>query len=360
MWSNEAENSMKSYQFLAGLAVASLSLSTVSAEISGAQVARPGPDTLNVTWSSPNAIDVYESDAASADSSNAHLDVRGSKTGAYTLDHAGLTRRYFILVDERDHQSIRVAERLIPLAQGSNFRDIGGYPAAAGKHVRWGLIYRSGAQPMLNEADLGEVRELRLAQLVDLRSDEERVLAPTRIDGVPYTAVGYSMMQLMPANRTKPIRNGSDLYRRFPERFAPQLKIIFADLLGSRAPIVYNCSAGQDRTGFTTAMILSALGVPRETIYADYLLSTTYRKPEFEMPPIDAAAHPGNPVAQMFAQYHKQPAQPQPLVDAQGRPFLTGAFEEIEAKWGSVDNYLQQEIGLTPSDVTHLRFLYLE
>jgi protein-tyrosine phosphatase len=352
---------MKTCCFLAGLAVASLSLhSTASAEISGAQVARPDPDTLNVTWTSPDAVDVYESETPSADSSSAHLDARASKAGSYTLNHAGLTRRYFVLVDERDHQSIKVAERLVPLAQGSNFRDIGGYPAADGKHVRWGLIYRSGAQPMLSDADLAELRGLRLAQLVDLRSDEERVLAPTRIDGVAYTAVGYSMQELMPAGGSKPIRNGADLYRRFPERFAPQLKIIFADLLGSHAPLVYNCSAGQDRTGFATAMILSALGVPRETIYADYLLSTVYRRPEFEMPPIDAAAHPGDPVAQMFAQYHKRAARPQSLIDDQGHPFLTGAFEEIDAKWGAVDGYLQQEIGLTPTDITRLRLLYLE
>ena len=44
-------------------------------------------------------------------------------------------------------------ERLIVLERSSNFRDLGGYPAAGGKHVRWGMIYRTAAMPMLTEAD---------------------------------------------------------------------------------------------------------------------------------------------------------------------------------------------------------------
>lgn len=328
------------------------------AAISDANVDRGTPDTITVGWTSPDAVDVYESDATAAGTSAAHLDIRGSRTGRFMVAHAGSTRRFFRLVDESDRQSITVAERLVPLQQGSNFRDVGGYPAADGKHVRWGLIYRSGAQPMLTVADVDELHSLGLAQLVDLRSDEERVLAPTRIDGVPYSAIGYSMLALIPDPKTA--HNGSELYRQFPKRFAPQLKLIFADLLGGRTPIAYNCSAGQDRTGFATAVILSALGVPRETIYADYLLSTVDRTPAFEMPPIDASLHPNDPVAQMFAHYHSGAAKPQPLVDAQGRPFLTGAFDEIDAKWGSVDGYLQDEISLTPADIARLRQVYLE
>jgi protein-tyrosine phosphatase len=349
---------MKSVGILLGVALAGLlAPCATNAAILEAKVERMA-DSLNVTWTSPDAVDIYEADASADGPLPPHLDVQASRAGIFTVSHAGLTRRYFLLFDENDRESITVAERLVPLAQGSNFRDIGGYPAADGKHVRWGLIYRSGAQPMLSSGDLEELHTLGLAQLVDLRSDEERVLAPTKIDGVPYTALGYSMLALIPDPKT--VRNGPDLYRQFPERFAPQLKIIFADLIARHAPIVYNCSAGQDRTGFATAMILSALGVPRDTIYADYLLSTVDRSPEFEMPRIHAGQYPNNPVAQMFVHYHGGPAKPQPLIDAQGHPFLVGAFEEIDAKWGSVDGYLQHEIGLSPADIARLRQLYLE
>jgi protein-tyrosine phosphatase len=64
----------------------------------------------------------------------------------------------------------------------------------------------------------------------------------------------------------------------------------------------------------------------------------------------------------MFAHYNDHPElrKPQPLVEPDGRPFLMGAFEEIDAKWGSVDAYLRQEIGLTPDDIAALRRMYLE
>jgi protein-tyrosine phosphatase len=342
-------------------AIAALSLHSMAlSAIADAKVERSAPDRLSLSWTSPDPVDVYVSDRPDAAASAAQPLARGARS-AYSVEHADRSRRYFILVDARDHQTIRAAERLVPLAQGSNFRDVGGYPAADGKHVRWGLIYRSGAQPLLTPDDVAQLHAIGLAQLVDLRSKEERSLAPTAIDGVPYTAIGYSMAEMFGQGGAGAMRNGTELYRRFPHEFAPQLKVIFADLLHHQAPIVYNCSAGQDRTGFATAMILSALGVPRETIYSDYQLSTAYRRPEFEMPKIDPALHPNDPAAQLFARAQAQgPRKPQPLVEADGQPFLKGAFEEIDAKWGSVDAYLRQEIGLTDADIAALRRDYLE
>src|SRR3546814_14564024 len=69
---------------------------------------------------------------------------------------------YFRLRDQRDGGMIRVAERALPLEHGSNFRDIGGYPAAGGKHVRWGMIFRSGWTPLLNDADEQRIGALKL------------------------------------------------------------------------------------------------------------------------------------------------------------------------------------------------------
>jgi protein-tyrosine phosphatase len=345
------------------LALTCLTLrATASAAVSMAKVERSTPDTLSLTWTSPDPIDIYQSARPDVSLGNALLVVHGSSSGGYTVKTAGRMRLYFMLFDERDHQILKVAERLVPLEQGSNFRDLGGYPAAGAKHVRWGLIYRSGAQPMLTDQDLAQLRALGLAQLVDLRSNEERALAPTTINGVPYTAIGYSMAELVNSVGLAQIRNGVDVYRRFPHTFAPQLKVIFGDLLSGHAPIVYNCSAGQDRTGFVTAVILSALGVPRDQIYVDYLLSTADRRPEFEMPRIDLAAHPNDPVAQYYAKLQGDASglKPQPLVDGSGRPFLIGAFEEIDAKWGSTDAYLRREVGLSDADRVSLQNRYLE
>ena len=61
-------------------------------------------------------------------------------------------------------------KRILPLQQGLNFSDIGGYPTDSGKTVRDGLVYRSGQLARLSEADLKLIRGLRPRLIVDLRS----------------------------------------------------------------------------------------------------------------------------------------------------------------------------------------------
>ncbi|TVV74175.1 tyrosine-protein phosphatase [Sphingomonas solaris] len=321
-------------------------------------VSRTAADSLTVTWRDPNPVDVFVSDDPAATIAKAKVVSKDDRDGREIVTVRPGERAYFLIRDRKSGDIARVAERVLPLEQGSNFRDIGGYPAAGGKHVRWGLIYRSGGQPLLTTSDKASIRALGLTSLVDLRSSEERVLAPTRIDGVPYQAVGYSMAALLGGG----MKNGEGTYRPMPVLLAPQLRLVFADLLAKKGAIAYNCSAGQDRTGFVTAMILSALDVPRDTIVADYHLSTTYRRPEWEMPRINAAAHEGDPVALMFARYQDNPgaAKPQPLKDPDGTAFLSYAFDEIQKRWGSVDNYLEREIGLSKIDRAALRAAYLE
>lgn len=326
-------------------------------------VERLSVDKVAVRWSDRDPVDVYVTTKPDASSKDATLVSDDDRDGTAEVMLAARPRQYLLLRDTRSGKAVIVAERLVPLVQGSNFRDIGGYSAADGKHVRWGMIYRSGATPLLTDTDRGVVASLRLANLIDLRSNEERVLAPGRIDGVPYSAVGYSMADMMPTDPSK--LNGrtmGSLYREFPTFLAPQLRIVFAKLLDREGPVAYNCSAGQDRTGFVTAMILSALGASRETIIADYHLSTTYRRPEYEMPKIDLAAHAGDPVAKLFAQGQQHPggARPQPLKSADGTAYLSEALTTIEQRWGSIDAYLAKEIGVDEADITLLRQTYLE
>ncbi|WP_242125741.1 tyrosine-protein phosphatase [Sphingobium sp. Sx8-8] len=340
---------------LIGLLCATASARTIDTPA----VIRSAPGELTVTWSDTDPVDIYLSDDPAARPDQMKLVSKGDRDGRENIAVGERERPYLILKDSRSGETVRVAERLLPLQQGSNFRDVGGYPAAGGKHVRWGMIFRSGGQPLLTDSDLQQIGSLGLAHIVDLRSSEERSIAPSRIEGVPYQAVGYSMAAMM---KGATLSNGENVYRPMPVMLAPQLKLVFQDLLAKDGAVAYNCSAGQDRTGFVTAMILSALGVPRDVILADYHLSTTYRQPQWEMPKIDAAAHANDPVALLFARYQQNPAaaKPQPLKDASGTSFLSYAFDEIERKWGSVDNYLAQEIGLSRLQIAALRSHYLE
>jgi protein-tyrosine phosphatase len=334
-------------------------LGAVSAE----KVERLDTRKVAVTWSAKSAVDVYVSDRPDASLAQAKLVSAADRDGRF--ESPAPRRSYFLLKDRSDGAVARVAERVLPLEQGSNFRDLGGYPAAGGKHIRWGRIFRSGATPLLTDADLAQVKALDLKDMIDLRSSEERSLAPTRIQGVRYEAVGYPMSSIMGQGAAAQggLSQLGGLYAQFPEMLAPQLRILFQALLsGDGGAIAYNCSAGQDRTGFATAMVLSALGARREVIIADYHLSTIHRRPEWEMPRFEPAVAAANPTAAYFAHHQggAQPRKPQPLFDAQGRALLQYAFDAIEQRWGSVEAYLDKEIGVDAADIARLRQMYLE
>jgi hypothetical protein len=99
--------------------------------------------------------------------------------------------------------------------------------------------------------------------MVDLRSDEERRLAPTRLAGqVHQDAVSYSMMALFAGAQggKMPSNGGRSVASSHAAGAAGRL--VFDRLKAQAGPIEYNCSAGQDRTGFMTALILAALGTP--------------------------------------------------------------------------------------------------
>lgn len=346
--------------FPTALAIVLAALVTIpaSARVADASVERTAQDQLVLRWQDSAPVDVLEGDAP--DAAKAKLVARAVARGTYELPAPAHARPYFFLKDNRDQTVVTVAERVLSLEQGSNFRDLGGYPAANGKTVKWGLLYRSGATPLLSESDRAEIASLGLQQMIDLRSSEERQLAPSRITGVPYTAVGYSFGAIMPKGAFAPETG----YPAMIDLLEPQLKLLFAALLRRQAPVATNCSAGQDRTGIASAILLSALGVPRAVIVKDYLLSTQYRHPEYEMPAIDPAQFPGNSAAAMFAHYRpadgKPILAPTPLMTADGTPFLTFALADIERRWGSMDGYLERQLGVGPAERAQLRKDYLE
>ncbi|MET0363885.1 MAG: tyrosine-protein phosphatase, partial [Sphingobium sp.] len=205
---------------IAAATIAALMLATAipfpaSALVSDATAERDAAGQVVLHWTAKGPVDVLQADSADAGISAARLVSKGDRDGTAAVAADPVKRPYFLLKDSSDGSVTRVAERLVPLKQGSNFRDIGGYPGANGKHVRWGLIYRAGATAMLTPEDVSTVNALGLRQMVDLRSDEERVLAPTKIDGVTYTAHGYSMQRIFDSmkSQTGSPQNGGQLYR---------------------------------------------------------------------------------------------------------------------------------------------------
>jgi protein-tyrosine phosphatase len=126
--------------------------------------------------------------------------------------------------------------------------------------------------------------------------------------------------------------------------------------LAGKAPLAFNCSAGKDRTGIAAALVLSALGVPRDAILADYALSDDIVNYE--------AAYTG-PEAQRSAEgpygfLTRLPAAVRAPLLASDPAYLNAAFAEMERRHGSVEGYLEAALGVDAADIATLRSLYLE
>ncbi len=259
--------------------------------------------------------------------------------------------------------------RVLPLEGGSNFRDMGGYKTQDGKTIVRGMLFRSGSMASLTQADQEYLDSFGFKTIVDLRSKEEIELAPNywaAASKLDYRTVDYSMMAMMEGLSKEELKAMSDYSKSYPgilNTIKPQIKLYFDALIEGQAPIAMNCSAGQDRTGMLSAVVLTALGVDRDIVIEDYLLSTDFRRPSVEYGHADLKeAAKTNAFARMMLEYAKKmpnPGKPNPLVTEDGVPFLLFALNHVEAKYGSVTNWLDQEIGVSAQELETIKSLYL-
>lgn len=241
------------------------------------------------------------------------------------------------------------------LKTAPNFRDIGGLPTRDGRTVRAGLVYRSDALDALDADDLARLARLSPRVCCDLRSDGERRQRPHRwpLGAEPRVlnlSVATDIRVLMPELVDELRRNATaegagalmrHLYRDLPTVCIPVLKRVFELLLDDPAehlPLVVNCTAGKDRTGFVVAMLLNAIGVPEDAVLADYLRSNEAANRE-------SLQHK---VAQLLRGLVGTAATPEMLAAiVAARPeYLDAALAKIVADHGSVDGYLRLAIGL--------------
>lgn len=311
-----------------------------------------------ISWKSDHAVDVYEGNDPDGVVGTYRLVEAGDLDGSILVSSNRTVRNYFILRDRITGKLRRIGERVLPLSRGSNFRDLGGYETEDGRHVKWGKIFRSAAMPLLSSGDMSYLSKLEVRSVVDLRSKEERELSPTPrlANGVDYIASEYPIDTLLSGiSRTRHLDGG---YSAILAILSPTIRIVFERMLTGNEPIVVHCTGGQDRTGIASALILSALGVPRQTIVHDYELSTLYRRPRNETPELDLAQHATNRAVLLLSRARE--AKPNLLFDESGRPPIAELLDEIGKRWGSVDNYLNRELGVDPIKIAKLRSIYLE
>ena len=174
---------------------------------------------------------------------------------------------------------IKLSDRHHPFEGSFNFRDIGGYPSTSGKKVRWGQYFRAGRQDRMTETDLDALRSLNIRTQIDLRKPEE-ILDQGK---GPLEAMGavHHNIPVIPDGGTDTLsRLVGDTgisgkrylgYLEFGSEAWIRMFDIFAN--ASTGPLVLHCTAGKDRTGVSTAFLLSVLGVERDWIETDYQIT---------------------------------------------------------------------------------------
>ena len=243
---------------------------------------------------------------------------------------------------------------VIELVGASNLRDIGGYRTQDGRTVRRGLVFRSAALAGLTDADLAVVSALGLRTICDFRGVEESERAPTpvaRLERAPdivhvpiEPTVGAGLRDILATKEA----TGEALFAVLERAYAAyaltskaQYRTVIDRILDGGTPLLFHCSAGKDRTGFGAAALLTALGVPWDTVVDDFeATNRLWRRdtvPASDLPPDIRES----------------------LLKAD-RTLLKAAFDAAIHEYGSIEAYFDAALGLTPLRIERLRAIMLE
>lgn len=240
----------------------------------------------------------------------------------------------------------------IKIKKLNNFRTIGNIKNSEGKTLKEGKFYRSGNLYQLKNSSFNELGKLGIKEIIDLRNEKEISKKP---DHLPeniiykkYSAFEDQGDQLSQAkklvlkgkvNASDADKRMLDFYREYVTENPEIIKKIITEILESDQPILYHCTAGKDRTGIITALILSVLKFDKDTIYNDYLLSNNYRK--------NLVQKRLNLANNLHFIYPKMDLNVLEKLSWIESDYLDAAFDEINKKYGSIDIYIQQVLGIS-------------
>ncbi len=240
-------------------------------------------------------------------------------------------------------QLVDTTTRLLPIQGAYNVRDLGGYKTKDGRQVKWGKVIRSGDLNHLTDSDLLYFSRIPLKSYIDFRDSAEIAAAPdkypptvTHLYKLPILAGDLSSIsKLTPESALSML---GEMNKEFVKEWQPVYADFFKILMEEdNSPLLFHCSAGKDRTGYAAALFLSSLGVDRETIIQDYMLSAEYLKDKYAR---EIKAYP------VLA----------PLMTVK-REYIEAAFNLIDQEYGGMENYLTNYLYV---DLEKMKNLYLE
>src|ERR1700759_427313 len=236
------------------------------------------------------------------------------------------------------------------LQGASNFRDLGGYATAAGGSVRWRQIFRSSHLGHLTEADADVVRGLGVRHAFDFRGTDERRAAVCAVKEIPVhslpieptvVAALRARLQARALSSADALDIMRESYRGYVRLNTHSFRELFAHLVNDEVPVVIHCTAGKDRTGFACAVILHALSVSQKTISEDYLLTN-------RLYPSDPASAPD------------LPDEVRQAIGSVTASFLAAGFETISERYGDLEGYFRDGLGLGARERSELKKRYLQ
>lgn len=253
--------------------------------------------------------------------------------------------------------------RVLPLEGGRNFRDLGGYETTDGKTVKWGKLYRSGILTNLTAEDYEYLRDREIATIVDFRSTKERTSEPDNWRGSSAITLewDYEMNweQDFAKVFSKPDFAKQDLvelmdkgYTDLVKQQTPAYRAMFQKLIESDDPLLFHCTAGKDRTGIGAALILTALGVDRETVKKDYMLSN---KTLAGVKMMELSEDASEKEKRMYAFFAQLPEDIRGAMSGVELSWLESAFDEMERQHGSVEGYIEHALDVDQQELALLR-----
>lgn len=250
--------------------------------------------------------------------------------------------------------------RRLLLAGAENFRDCGGYATSDGRTVAWGRLFRSGHLGSLTPADVDAIERLGIQLVCDLRAPSEAADLPSRLPASTARKV-LSLPVDFPALEPGLVRRrllGRDFaagalaetvlaaYRAYATELAPAFGgVVRALTEPGHVPALVHCNAGKDRTGFAVTLVLLTLGVPRQTIVQDYLLTnrftrwTTLRRVWLVF---------------LASRLAVRPSEMRTLLEAR-EAYLDAALAAIEQQHGSTEQFIREALGVSDEMRERLR-----
>ena len=245
--------------------------------------------------------------------------------------------------------------RAIAVEGASNVRDLGGYETLDGRHIRWRALFRAADIHALSPSAQSTLIDAGVRTVIDLRGSRELTEAPSvfkDLSGVRYRPHNMTGDALINTWGTVPVPADSSIrlstmYSTVLDQRGEMVKTILETVSQPEAlPAVFHCTAGKDRTGVLSALLLGIAGVPRKRIVEDYVLSARFLYGSTVVPPDGSGANEIPPYEEYQAMWCPPAAMGMTL-------------DHLESKYGGIEAYVRG-VGVEDATVSRIRDALVE